>query len=255
MKFIPESHFHIFPELFIQISGASEFQFPQEKFRLYPGELCLMPRTISHAEKAWKWHGPFRNLVICCDKDTTTVHIAQASATRKPSAMEILHFETDRNNRLSYYLDGLVEAFHRQPPGKKIEIKGLLLVSFSAILETLEGKKPIPEKSHFTITKCKRQIVEDFANPNMSVKYLAKLMGCSADYLSNLFRRETGVRLTLHINNERISRAKYLLQTTSLNISETARACGYRDPGYFTRTFRRITGKTPREFRNSGQRA
>ena len=140
---------------------------------------------------------------------------------------------------------------HRNSSMKESEIKGLLLAGFATLLETLEGTKHITENVHFTITKCKQQIANDFANPNLSVKYLAELMGCSPDHLSNLFHRETGGRLTRHINNERVAKAKYLLKTTPLNISETARACGYRDPGYFTRIFHRVTGKTPRDFRNS----
>lgn len=250
MKFIPNSHFHIYPEMFLQISGMSEFRFPRGKFRLYPGEICVMPRTITHAEKTWRWGGPFHNLVIVPGKNTPVFHISQANKIRKPCAMETLRFEAGGSNRLSDYLDNLVEVFHGNSPVKKLGIKGLLLAEFSAILEWLEGTRPVTGKVHFTITKCRQQIVDDFANPDLSVKYLARLVGCSADYLSNIFHRETGVRLTVHINNERIIRAKYLLKTTSLNISETARACGYRDPCYFTRIFRRVAGKTPRDFRN-----
>jgi AraC-like DNA-binding protein len=47
-----------------------------------------------------------------------------------------------------------------------------------------------------------------------------------------------------------VAQAKLLLSTAAMNVSEVARSCGYADPGYFTRQFRKITGVTPSAYRS-----
>ena len=51
------------------------------------------------------------------------------------------------------------------------------------------------------------------------------------------------------INTVRINKAKELMQTSDYTISEISYKVGYSDNAYFSKTFKRITGKTPGEFR------
>lgn len=78
---------------------------------------------------------------------------------------------------------------------------------------------------------------------------LASMVYLTPDYLSHLFKRETGFSLTNYIIYERIEESKRLLAGTDQNISEIATRCGFQNISYFSRQFRRFTGMTPREFR------
>ncbi|MBN1436132.1 MAG: helix-turn-helix transcriptional regulator [Sedimentisphaerales bacterium] len=249
IKFVPNAHFHVYPEVFIQLSGLTKFQFHQEKFTLYPGQICLMPRTVNHAEKAADWRGPFNALVICPVSKYTTCHIGQAQPNHIPEVTKSVMCQIKNINTLLSALDDITTTFHTNPPAQQARIKGTLLTAFAIVLEALQGTQVTPEKLHFTTVKCKQMIANDSANPDLSVEYLAQQLHCSADYLSHLFHREAGIKLTQYINEERITKAKYLLETSSLNIAETARACGYRDQSYFARVFRKNTGQSPRDFR------
>ncbi len=249
MKFIPDSHFHIHPEVFIQLSGLTEFRFPHEGFRLYPDQICVMPRGISHNEKTGNWRGGFYDLVICAVRNTNYCLLAQADSEQRPSVIASTTFEPDGGNRLANFLDDITETFHQEQSGRQWRLKGALLAAFAIVLEGLEGRRYVSHKEHFAVARCKQLIADDFGNCKLSVEYLAGVLDCSADYLSHLFHKETSTRLTSYINSERVNRAKYLLAATALNISETARACGYKDPAYFARVFGRITGRSPRDFR------
>jgi AraC-like DNA-binding protein len=57
--------------------------------------------------------------------------------------------------------------------------------------------------------------------------------------------------LTDYINSKRLQRAAVLLQSTGANIEEIADQCGFLDPNYFARLFKRKYGKTPGEYRKS----
>lgn len=89
---------------------------------------------------------------------------------------------------------------------------------------------------------------------NLSLRTLAETLNISSSYLSSLFRKETGQTLTEYINSRRIKHAMHLLETTRLQVQTIAQHCGIMDVQYFSKVFKRITGKTPKEYRESLKR-
>lgn len=89
------------------------------------------------------------------------------------------------------------------------------------------------------------------ADSDLSLRRIAAELGVNASYLSQQFNRETGKRLTEYLAELRVEEAKQLLRSAdTMPISQVAAAVGYNDVNYFSRTFRKYTGKTPTEFRN-----
>ena len=56
--------------------------------------------------------------------------------------------------------------------------------------------------------------------------------------------------LTDYVNQQRIAHAQYLLQGTNTPIKSIAQQCGIADLNYFVRIFKRITGVTPKSYRD-----
>ncbi|MDF2962009.1 MAG: helix-turn-helix protein [Paenibacillus sp.] len=67
-------------------------------------------------------------------------------------------------------------------------------------------------------------------------------------HLSRQFKKETGQTLTEYIRHKRIEEAKYLLETGSHSISETAWRVGYADLNHFGKVFKQTVGCTPSEY-------
>ncbi len=84
---------------------------------------------------------------------------------------------------------------------------------------------------------------------DLSLKNLAKMESLSPGYLSALFHKETGTTLVDFINQRRVTMAKYLLSTTKLQIQTIAQHCGIMDVHYFSKVFKKYTGKTPKAYR------
>jgi AraC-like DNA-binding protein len=73
----------------------------------------------------------------------------------------------------------------------------------------------------------------------------AREQGYTANYLNDLTRLHTGRSLGRWLSDMRMSRARALLETTPMAIAQIGPACGYEDPAYFSRAFRRVHGVSP----------
>jgi YesN/AraC family two-component response regulator len=83
-----------------------------------------------------------------------------------------------------------------------------------------------------------------------SVQYFAEKVNLSANYLSDLLRKETGRALKDHINDFLIDKAKTILLNSNLSVSEIAYDLGFNYPHYFSRLFKAKTGVSPQGYRN-----
>jgi AraC-like DNA-binding protein len=83
-----------------------------------------------------------------------------------------------------------------------------------------------------------------------TVQDLAGEVHLSADYLSDLLKKETGRSAKDHINDFVVEKAKYLLLNSPDTISGIAYELGFNYPHYFSRLFKAKTGQTPQEFRS-----
>ena len=84
---------------------------------------------------------------------------------------------------------------------------------------------------------------------DLSLKTQAELLTVNASYLSTLFKKETGSTLTDYVNRKRVEHALFLLNSTNMQIQTIAQYCGIPDVNYFTKTFKKYIGKTPKEYR------
>ncbi len=84
----------------------------------------------------------------------------------------------------------------------------------------------------------------------LSLSDLAKEMNLNANYLSQVFKKETGKTFLKYITGLRIEKAKELLDSGDYSISDTAAALGFNDYFYFLKTFKRVTGLTPKQYRH-----
>lgn len=98
------------------------------------------------------------------------------------------------------------------------------------------------------IQKVTTQIESDLSS-DLSLNSLASIFGVNPSYLSSLFKKETGVTLTEYVNKKRVERAKELLLSTNLQIQNISQRCGILDVNYFTKTFKKHTGLTPKKYR------
>lgn len=83
----------------------------------------------------------------------------------------------------------------------------------------------------------------------LTLKALAKFLGYSEKYCSDLFQSIMGESFSRHLKRRRTDIATSLLTTTDKSVAEIATALGFSDQFAFSHFFKRSTGRSPREFR------
>lgn len=104
-------------------------------------------------------------------------------------------------------------------------------------------------ENHGAITRVLTYIQENYAR-DIGLSELADLVEMSPAYLSVLFKENVGTSFVKYLTRLRMEKAKELL-AAGRKVSDVGAAVGYNDPHYFYETFKKNTGMTPSEYRDS----
>ncbi|SDW05646.1 response regulator [Paenibacillus sp. CF384] len=91
--------------------------------------------------------------------------------------------------------------------------------------------------------------IRNHYDEELSLQQIADHVQLNPSYLSRLFKKELQMSYVEYLNYYRIDMAKNLLLNTRLKSYEIAQKTGYWDDSYFSRTFKKMTGMRPHEFR------
>jgi len=94
-----------------------------------------------------------------------------------------------------------------------------------------------------------RKFIEKHSAEELSLNKVAKAVNVSANHLSEKFKQVTGVNFVDYIAHTRFEKACDLLLNSSLRISEIAFAVGFQSLSQFNRVFKKLSSKSPTEFR------
>lgn len=110
------------------------------------------------------------------------------------------------------------------------------------------GSIPSGDVAFPAVERALRLIREDLEK-DWTLTGVARAVNMNPSYFSDVFRKKTGSTFTEHLGRLRVEKARLVLESTGLRVSEVAYACGFRSISQFNRRFKEVTGKTPREIR------
>ncbi len=132
----------------------------------------------------------------------------------------------------------------RKIPEMKEELESLLNLK-SSPLESERNFISIDDSSTATLLK----YVDDHFTEEISREQLSELFFFDPDYITKIFKRETGLSFKNYVIDKRLALARELLEETDSPVHDIALKVGYDNYSYFTRLFKKSYGITPVEFR------
>lgn len=172
---------------------------------------------------------------------------------RKSSITYVVSNATSDGESILHYLTEVVSLLKSQPDGYLIGCKGYIELIFFKLFSMVEVPQAIVANSD-TIQETISYIEANYMN-KISIDVLARLCCMSKYHFIRCFYHTTGQTPVEYINSYRIKMACRLLrQKPEEKIITITLAVGFNDLSNFNRTFKRVIGQTPVEYRRDALR-
>jgi AraC-like DNA-binding protein len=223
---------------------------PGNEYILKPGDIFVIPEGMAH--ETW----PEKGVRI----KTVTVHFL-ARLNGKLDLLALLGiwggFPADLQAPYAEASRKIAREFSFKAPGWRWAMSAAIQQVLLYIIRYHGPRLNLPNlELHKAILRLQPAIElvrNRLSDPELSVADLAETIFVSEVYLRKLFRRTVKASPVEFITHRRIEQARYLLQTTDLSVKAVTEQCGFRDVPFFYRVFRNVTGRTPIQYRQSGE--
>lgn len=218
------AHQHDYWELCLCLAGEGSCHFADHDLPCHPGSLVVIPPSTVHQP---------------ADADFVTLHLVQSSLVfRQPYLTQ-----DNENHSIRHLMEDAL--WHYQHTGGN----SILLNGYGHLLaQHLIARRPSAAHSQL-VEDIALSIHQNFTNPNYELDQTLRSAPYCYDYLCRLFRQELHITPHKYLTDLRLqSAADALLANPDSSMSEIARLCGYSDPLYFSRMFKKRFGVSPREY-------
>lgn len=134
---------------------------------------------------------------------------------------------------------------------QRLELEGEVKALLGRFWPNAEAAHPEPfaqthfaESLHPEIRRAAEWLSEHFARPNAVAEFYETLL-LSPDYFRRQFLEAYGENMQTRLNRIRLRRARFLVYESSLSLKEIAAECGFVDPLFFSRQYRKFWGVAP----------
>jgi len=217
------AHDHGFAQLILYLSGEGVQQINRRSRRARAGDLFVIPAGVSHG---FSVSGHSRPVCLVLDyKLENAGRIRSAHRNLSPSRLNELHVLLSRIPR-----------------------KGrLTLADYPAILSVVARVLGHSTSTPPAASKLLEKLKESVGGKSR-LGQIARAMGYHPDHLNRKLKSESGLGLRALRTRVRLEAAETALRTAA-SIADAANRCGFEDPSYFSRWFRRQTGHSPSRWR------
>lgn len=159
-------------------------------------------------------------------------------------------FDANGQRNIAEIAQKTIHALESQGAVSDIEIFSLMVQVVLLCAKSYETQKrqPLQNKIPEFVSKTLLYISENYGQ-KLSLDMLASQAGCSVTYLAKVFKQYTGKTIYNHIIDTRIGNAQIMLKH-GRSVTDVCFETGFDDCSNFIRTFKKMTGQTPLQFKN-----
>jgi AraC-like DNA-binding protein len=224
-------HSHNYWQIEFILSGSPQLEIEGKEIMLFSGDSVIIPPNNAHRFNYFKRAREGWSFKFVCN-----------------NINEKLNEKVIKNDRECEILrNSMIELAEENPDISKSSAVACVVLAFieKYYKQTQKLKKDNP------LQQQTRKLILQKQRKRADAHYLAEKMGYSADYFSTLFKKETGIQLKKFIDQEIYKTAIRMLKYSDDSIHEIAEKLGFSDQFTFSHFFKRVSGESPKQFRNS----
>jgi len=232
-------------------SVPSERWFNGKRKSEYPiaGQIAIIPSGTLH-RSAWQEEAQF--IVLAVDPSLLEKFREELTA---PDKLELIpHFVTQKDPLIQAIAFALKNELNSGNVKKSLYIEQLT-TTFAVHLLHKYCVKPAKISTYTGgLPKYKLQQVLDYINAHLDqdikLTTLSELVGMSQWYFAQMFKQSMAIAPYQYVLQQRIAKAKQLLNYQQAKIIDVALTCGFANQSHFTKHFHKLTGMTPKAYRD-----
>ncbi|MBM7654702.1 AraC family transcriptional regulator [Neobacillus cucumis] len=235
-------------EIIYICEGEGTFIINNKSYTAKEGDILIYNAGIIHEE----YSNPTNPLVTFFCGISNTVIDQLKELCIIPYELEPIIRKNEYSNSIKSFFAQIFEESSLKADGYEIICQGLLTSSIALIHRVLRLQNITSETEESnSIAHRIKEFIDKNYKKNIKLEDIAEALFINKYYLSHVFKEQMKISPINYLINRRMGEAKNLLVSTELKIGEIARIMGYDNPNYFTLLFKKMTGETPKQFKEN----
>lgn len=249
-----ERHFHNAYELLYVVSGRMEIQIMERQYIVEPHTLVFISKLEEHSVRVLDGNYRRYYLLIPPDMLPQLVPEARLRGVFVNRPFDFCHlFPVKAFSYVENVWPQLVREVSKHQPFGELYISSLLAqILILCYREHTDRFAVLYRPVNPAVYEIRAYLEQHFSEP-LSLSELAGQYFLNPCYLSHCFAQAVGCSPKKYIMLNRVAKAKELLLTSKIPIQDISVQCGFNDANNFIRLFKKETGLTPRQYRETGQ--
>ena len=221
-------------------------------FTYYKDEIIVTPAGI---RSGWRWFAQSDVVVVTLDPEQVQ-RFAQTELGMLLDPQQLKDLPLFHDPDLCTAGRMLVDALERDDIASGVMFEAMSRVFLVKLLQRYaeRRKEEVALSAKFTSAHYHRVLahIRERIDKTIAVEDMAREAGMSPSHFSRVFKETLGSTPMQYVLAYRIEQAMKLMADQSRPLSDIAFACGFADQAHFSRSFKQVTGQSPRAFRASG---
>lgn len=246
-------HFENVYQILFMISGKIQYQVGDKQYQVSKGGMIVLNTMEEHTLKVLEY--PYERYIIQIRPDFFQQEVKYPEVIavfikRPANFSHLLRVSEPVWN----YLYEIIQEMEREYRGQKkywelyvgANLRRMFITIYRECADVLSIMKI---GTGVTVAYNVMNYLNHHFTENITVDQVANELFLNKDYISHVFKEETGFSVISYVISLRINQAKLLLSETDQSVTDIAASCGYTDFTYFSKQFKKLVGMSPSQFR------
>ena len=249
-------HFHNYMEIGYCYWGNGKLTIEDSNVNYKGGIISIIPENIPHETKSLnngicKWEYLFIDIDNFIRNEISFSRIMPEEVIKTLNSQAYV-IQWSQNRALTSIVKNIIEEYREKKPHYKHAVKGYLkafVVELLRISEDMSSSLTLEEKKvNSYIEKSVNYISEHYAD-EIKMSDVADECGLSESHFRRIFEETMSMKPLDYLNMIRIDKACEIIQNKDYAMEEVGFRVGYQTPSTFNRNFKKLTGKTPYQWK------